>query len=97
MLKADTQNFTITTKKRPRKIIMSLSYQKRWRNWTNIKTTHYTQRKANVSLYHQMSNSTHIYKENGDIAGIPENKPLVTHLARKKFATTFALSNGDSK
>jgi integrase len=33
-------------------------------------------------------------KEIGDIAGIPKNKPLVTHLARKTFATTVALSNG---
>jgi integrase len=33
-------------------------------------------------------------KEIGDIAGIPKNKPLVTHLARKTFATTIALSNG---
>ncbi len=33
-------------------------------------------------------------KEIGDIAGIPKSKPLVTHLARKTFATTIALSNG---
>ena len=33
-------------------------------------------------------------KEIGDIAGIPKNKPLVTHLARKTFASTVALSNG---
>jgi len=33
-------------------------------------------------------------KEIGDIAGIPKNKPLVTHLARKTFATTVALTNG---
>jgi integrase len=33
-------------------------------------------------------------KEIGDIAGIPKNKPLVTHLARKTFATTIALTNG---
>lgn len=33
-------------------------------------------------------------KEIADIAGIPKNKPLVTHLARKTFATTIALSNG---
>jgi len=33
-------------------------------------------------------------KEIGDIAGIPKNKPLVTHLARKTFATTTALTNG---
>lgn len=33
-------------------------------------------------------------KEIGDIAGMPKNKPLVTHLARKTFATTVALSNG---
>lgn len=33
-------------------------------------------------------------KEIGDIAGIPKNKPLVTHLARKTFASTIALSNG---
>jgi integrase len=32
-------------------------------------------------------------KEIGDIAGIPKNKPLVTHLARKTFATTIALTN----
>jgi integrase len=32
--------------------------------------------------------------EIGDIAGIPKNKPLVTHLARKTFATTVALTNG---
>ncbi len=29
-----------------------------------------------------------------DIAQIPKNKPLVTHLARKTFATTIALTNG---
>jgi integrase len=34
------------------------------------------------------------FKEVGDIAGIPKNKPLVTHLARKTFATTIALTNG---
>ena len=33
-------------------------------------------------------------KEIGDIAGIPKSKPLVTHLARKTFASTIALSNG---
>lgn len=33
-------------------------------------------------------------KEIGDIAGIPKSKPLVTHLARKTFASTVALSNG---
>jgi integrase len=33
-------------------------------------------------------------KEIGDIADIPKNKPLVTHLARKTFASTIALSNG---
>jgi len=33
-------------------------------------------------------------KEIADIAGIPKNKPLVTHLARKTFATTIALTNG---
>lgn len=33
-------------------------------------------------------------KEIGDIAGIPNSKPLVTHLARKTFATTIALTNG---
>jgi integrase len=33
-------------------------------------------------------------KEIGDIAGIPNNKPLVTHLARRTFASTIALSNG---
>jgi integrase len=33
-------------------------------------------------------------KEIGDIAGIPKSKPLVTHLARKTFATTIALTNG---
>lgn len=33
-------------------------------------------------------------KEIGDIAGIPKNKPLVTHLARKTFATTVAQRNG---
>jgi integrase len=33
-------------------------------------------------------------KEIGDIAGIPKNKSLVTHLARKTFATTIALTNG---
>jgi integrase len=33
-------------------------------------------------------------KEIGDIAGIPKNKPLVTHLVRKTFASTIALSNG---
>ena len=33
-------------------------------------------------------------KEIGDIAGIPKNKPLVTHLARKTFVTTIALTNG---
>ncbi len=33
-------------------------------------------------------------KEIGDIAGIPKNKPLVTHLARRTFASTVALSNG---
>ncbi len=33
-------------------------------------------------------------KEIGDIAGIPKNKPLVTHLARKPFSTTIALTNG---
>ncbi|OFY83671.1 MAG: hypothetical protein A2V46_06265 [Bacteroidetes bacterium RBG_19FT_COMBO_42_7] len=33
-------------------------------------------------------------KEFGDIAGIPKNKPLVTHLAQKTFATTIALTNG---
>ena len=33
-------------------------------------------------------------KEIGDIAGIPKSKPLVTHLARKTFATTVALTNG---
>lgn len=35
-------------------------------------------------------------KEIGDIAGIPKTKPLVTHLARKTFACTVALSNGMS-
>jgi integrase len=34
------------------------------------------------------------FKEIGDIADIPKNKPLVTHLARKTFATTIALTNG---
>jgi len=29
-----------------------------------------------------------------NIAGIPKNKPLVTHLARKTFATTISLTNG---
>lgn len=33
-------------------------------------------------------------KEIADIAGIPKNKPLVTHLARKTFATIIALTNG---
>jgi integrase len=33
-------------------------------------------------------------KEIGDIAGIPKNKPLVTHLARRTFASTIALCNG---
>jgi integrase len=33
-------------------------------------------------------------KEIGDIAWIPKSKPLVTHLARKTFATTVALTNG---
>ena len=33
-------------------------------------------------------------KEIGDIAGIQKSKPLVTHLARKTFATTVALTNG---
>lgn len=33
-------------------------------------------------------------KEICDIVGIPKNKPLVTHLARKTFATTIALTNG---
>jgi integrase len=33
-------------------------------------------------------------KEIGDISGIPKTKPLVTHLARKTFATTVALTNG---
>jgi hypothetical protein len=30
-------------------------------------------------------------KEIGDITGIPKNKPLVTHLARKTFATNIVL------
>jgi integrase len=33
-------------------------------------------------------------KEIDDIAGIPKNKPLVTNLARKTFATIIALTNG---
>ena len=33
-------------------------------------------------------------KEIGDIAGIPKSKPLVTHLARKTFASPITLSNG---
>ena len=33
-------------------------------------------------------------KEIADIAGIPKSKPLVTHLARKTFASTVALTNG---
>jgi integrase len=33
-------------------------------------------------------------KEIADIAGIPKSKPLVTHLARKTFASTIALCNG---
>jgi len=33
-------------------------------------------------------------QETGDIAGIPKNKSLGTHLARKTFTTTVALSNG---
>jgi integrase/recombinase XerD len=28
-----------------------------------------------------------------NIAGLPKNKPLVTHLARKTFATTIAFTN----
>jgi integrase len=33
-------------------------------------------------------------KEVGDMAGIPQNKPLVSHLARKTFACTIGLANG---
>jgi integrase len=33
-------------------------------------------------------------KEIGDMAGIPSDKPLVTHLARKTFACTIGLANG---
>ena len=33
-------------------------------------------------------------KEIGDIEGIPKSKPLVTHLARKTFASIIALNNG---
>jgi integrase/recombinase XerD len=34
------------------------------------------------------------YQSTPALKGIPKNKPLVTHLARKTFATTVALSNG---
>jgi hypothetical protein len=33
-------------------------------------------------------------QEIGDIVWIPKSKSLVTHLARKTFATTIALTNG---
>ena len=33
-------------------------------------------------------------KEIGDMADIPKDKPLVSHLARKTFACTIALANG---
>jgi integrase len=33
-------------------------------------------------------------KEVGDMAGIPQVKPLVSHLARKTFACTIGLANG---
>ncbi|MBN1330784.1 MAG: site-specific integrase, partial [Candidatus Heimdallarchaeota archaeon] len=33
-------------------------------------------------------------KEVGDMAGIPNDKPLVSHLARKTFACTIGLANG---
>jgi integrase len=33
-------------------------------------------------------------KEVGDMAGIPQDKPLVSHLARKTFACTIGLANG---
>ncbi|MCF8381811.1 MAG: site-specific integrase [Bacteroidales bacterium] len=33
-------------------------------------------------------------KEIGDMSGIPKDKPLVTHLARKTFACTIGLANG---
>lgn len=33
-------------------------------------------------------------KEIGDMAGIPKDKPLVSHLARKTFACTIGLANG---
>jgi len=33
-------------------------------------------------------------KEIGDMAEIPKDKPLVSHLARKTFACTIGLSNG---
>lgn len=33
-------------------------------------------------------------KEIGDMAEIPKDKPLVSHLARKTFASTIALGNG---
>ena len=33
-------------------------------------------------------------KEIGDMADIPKDKPLVSHLARKTFASTIALGNG---
>lgn len=33
-------------------------------------------------------------KEVGDLAGIPKDKPLVSHLARKTFACTIGLANG---
>lgn len=33
-------------------------------------------------------------KEVGDMAGIPKDKPLVSHLARKTFACTIGLANG---
>lgn len=44
--------------------------------------------------YQFMSGFEAFLKEIGDIAGIPKNKPVVTHLARKTFACTVALSNG---
>ena len=33
-------------------------------------------------------------KEIGDVTGMPKDKPLVTHLARKTFACTIGLANG---
>jgi integrase len=33
-------------------------------------------------------------KEIGDMAEIPKDKPLVSHLARKTFACTIGLANG---